>query len=74
MSTLVIEVCLWYIGYVLMFILSLLLCLQYNLLFLWDIDFVTLQQANVTLQQNQCPIDTVNTPRIVVENTGCGIK
>ena len=30
-------------------------------------------ETNVTLQQNQCPIDSVNTPRTVVENTGCGI-
>ena len=31
-------------------------------------------KTNITLQQNQCPIDTVNTPRILVEtNTGCVI-
>ena len=44
MSTLMIEVCPWYIASVLLFILSLLICLQYNLLFLWDNGFVTLQQ------------------------------
>ena len=30
-------------------------------------------KTNVTLHHNQCLIDTVNTPMIVVENTGCGI-
>ena len=30
-------------------------------------------KTNITLQQNQCPIDTVNIPMIVVENTSCGI-
>ena len=27
----------------------------------------------LAVQQNQCTIDTVTTPRVVVENTGCGI-
>ena len=62
-----------YVGYFSLLSLSFLLCLQYDLLFLRDIGFVFCSKTNVTLQQNQYPIDTVNTPSILVENTSCGI-
>ena len=43
-STFMIKVCVWYIGYVLLFIFALLLCLQYNHIFLWDIVLILSNQ------------------------------
>ena len=46
----------------------------YNIILHFYGTFFVLQynKTNVTLQNNQCPMDTVNTPRIVVKNTGRG--
>ena len=52
MSTFMIKVCVWCIGYVLLFILALILSLQYNHIFLWDIVLLHCSKTNVTMQQN----------------------
>ena len=57
MSTLVIEVCPWYVGFILLFIISFILSSYDNPPFLWHIDFVAECNINSVeeLSENKIP-------------------